>query len=106
MPLAAVSLALAYKLFTIADIAAASADFSELFMSSKLVHVSTLDLLTLSIFFYEPAIEDMRRRGWWPKEEGVTATTAERMRLLSFCALPVLGPALYVVLRPPLPPGE
>ncbi len=105
-PLGAMSLALAYKLFTIADVAAASSEFGELFMSSKLVHVSTLDLIPLSLFFYEPAIEDMKRRGWWPQSEDVPPTAAERTRLLSFCALPVLGPAFYVLLRPRLPPGE
>ena len=68
--------------------------------------MSTLDLLTLSLYFYEPALEDMRRRGWWPKQADVAPTKAERMRLLSFCALPIVGPALYVVLRPQLPPGE
>lgn len=65
-----------------------------------------LDLVVLSVFFFEPALEDMRRRGWWPSESDEAPTTAEQLRLLAFCALPVIGPALYVLLRPQLPSAE
>ena len=53
----------------------------------------------LSTFAFEPIREDMARRGWW--DEG-SPTDAQRNRLLAFCAVPVLGPSLYVALRPPL----
>ena len=75
------------------------AAFGELFATSKLVHVSTIDLAVLSTFAFEPIREDMARRGWW--DEG-SPTDAQRNRLLAFCAVPVLGPSLYVALRPPL----
>ena len=63
------------------------------------MHVSTIDLAVLSTFAFEPIREDMARRGWW--DEG-SPTDAQRNRLLAFCAVPVLGPSLYVALRPPL----
>lgn len=76
----------------------ALSEFADLFGSSKLVHVSTIDLTVLSAFAFEPIREDMCRRGWWD-EAGPTAE--ERNRLLAFC-FPVLGPAAYVLLRPAL----
>lgn len=64
-----------------------------LFSSQKLVHASSIDFLILSLAMYEPMREDLSRRdsqGW-----GVPAWV--------FCLLPALGPALYLLLRPPLP---
>tara|TARA_B100000768_G_scaffold170623_1_gene177177 strand:- start:51 stop:218 length:168 start_codon:yes stop_codon:yes gene_type:complete len=52
----------------------------------------------LSLFFFEPAREDMRRRGWWSAEP----SPAEVARLAAFCVVPVLGPAAYVLARPAL----
>ena len=91
------------------------AAFGELFATSKLVHVSTIDLAVLSTFAFEPIREDMARRGWWSApiapaaaREGTEAAQApsqvELARLAAFC-FPVLGPAVYVLLRPALPEG-
>ena len=101
-PLLAGSLALAFKLATIGDFDGALGGYAELFATSRLVHVSSLDLIVLSLFFFEPAREDMCRRGWWAADGGAP-TSAERARLLAFCALHVIGPALYLLLRPELP---
>ena len=66
------------------------------------VNVSSFDLLVLSLFFFEPAREDMQRRGWWaaPGEE---PSALQAGRLAAFCAVPLLGPAAYVFARPRLP---
>jgi hypothetical protein len=99
------SLLLAAKLLSIPDWPAAIATFRSLFDSLQLVNVSSFDLLVLSLFFFEPAREDMQRRGWYapPGEE---PTTGQILRLAAFCAVPVLGPAAYVFARPALPEGE
>jgi hypothetical protein len=150
--LVAASLALLYGLLTMSDASAATAEFGELFATSKLVrlcalsalhqdtgllpacaiaqqdtlhstthhhttartpphdvlisismpiwqvHVSTIDLAILSTFVFEPIREDMARRGWW--DEGAANNIVAR--LAAFSALPVIGPALYLMLRPPL----
>lgn len=64
--------------------------YLELFKTSKLVHVSSIDFTILSLAMYDPMSEDMRRRDW----EGLPAQ--------SFCAIPVIGPATYLLMRPPL----
>jgi len=87
-------------LLSMADPAAALSDYAELFGSSKLVHVSSIDLLVLSAFAFEPIREDMARRGWWDEAAEGTNNLA---RLLAFSLVPVLGPAAYLVLRPDLP---
>ena len=96
--LVAAALALAYGLATIPDYAAASAEFGELFRTSKLVHVSTIDLGVLSAFAFEPIREDMCRRGWWDEQ----SNDNNLGRLLAFAAVPVLGPCAYLVARPDL----
>ena len=63
------------------------------------MHVSTVDLAVLCTFAYEPIREDMCRRGWWDPK----ATDNDLKRLLAFSAVPLLGPAAYLLLRPPLP---
>lgn len=99
------SLALAAKLVAIPDFDAALATYWSLFDEFGIVNVSSFDLLVLSAFFFEPAKEDMRRRGWWaaPGEE---PTTEQVARLAAFCAVPVIGPASYLVARPALPESE
>ena len=39
--------------------------YVDLAASSKLVSVSSVDFLILSLFAFEPIKEDMSRRGWW-----------------------------------------
>lgn len=73
-------------------------EFATLFSTSKLVHVSTIDFAILSAFAFEPIREDMSRRGWWdPRAEENNV-----LRLLAFSAVPLLGPATYLLVRPPL----
>ena len=91
------SLILAQGLASIGDYTAASTEFGELFASSKLVHVSTIDLCVLSAFAFEPIREDMARRGWWD----VDSEDNNVARLLGFC-LPVVGPCAYLIARPGL----
>lgn len=64
---------------------------SDLFWSSTFAHVSTLDLTVLSVVYFGTIGEDMRRRGWYSPGKA-----------LAFSALPVLGPALYLLARPAL----
>lgn len=66
-------------------------DFIELFKSQRLVHVSTIDFTILSLAMADPLSEDMRRRDW----RGAPAA--------AFCAVPVIGPCVYLCLRPSLP---
>lgn len=68
------------------------ADFWSLWNSVSLVNVSSVDLCVLSAMVYFPMVEDMRRRGWEDKTSLAPA----------FCALPVIGPALYILCRPAL----
>lgn len=96
------SAALASRLFAIDDLPAALATYRELFDAYGIVNVSSFDLLVLSAFFFEPAREDMQRRGWWAAK-GEQPSAAQVARLAAFCAVPVLGPAAYVAVRPALP---
>lgn len=68
------------------------AEYGDLFDTVSLVNVSACDLVVLSLMVYLPMREDMKRRGW---EDQTAAAVA-------FCALPVLGPSLYLLLRPSL----
>lgn len=79
------------------------AGYQDLFASSKLVSVSTVDFCILSLFAFEPIKEDMSRRGWWSDSQSSSdaPSSAEVARLAAFC-LPVVGPASYVALRPAL----
>ena len=115
MGLVAGAAALGYGLLAMGDVAGARAEFGQLFASSKLVHVSTIDFAILSAFFFEPIREDMARRGWWSApiapaaapggtEAAQAPSQVELARLAAFC-FPVLGPAAYVLLRPALPEG-
>ncbi len=102
VPVLLASLALAAKVATIGPaFEEVVAEYAALFATSKFVHISSLDLCVLSLFFFEPCAEDMMRRGWFPSD-GEAPKPAQLARLAAFCALPVIGPALYLVLRPPL----
>eukprot|EP00240_Pyramimonas_obovata_P015926 CAMPEP_0118928444 /NCGR_PEP_ID=MMETSP1169-20130426/5696_1 /TAXON_ID=36882 /ORGANISM="Pyramimonas obovata, Strain CCMP722" /LENGTH=273 /DNA_ID=CAMNT_0006870419 /DNA_START=24 /DNA_END=845 /DNA_ORIENTATION=- len=68
------------------------ADYRNLLSTQALVSVSSADLATLSLMVYFPMVEDMRRRGW----EDKTALAA------AFTAVPVVGPSLYLLVRPSL----
>ena len=66
--------------------------YGTLFDTVSLVNVSACDLIVLSAAVFLPMREDMKRRGWEDRSAAAVA----------FCALPVLGPALYLLLRPSL----
>jgi len=65
--------------------------YLELFRTQTLPHVSSLDLLILSVFVADPMREDMLRRGWYSGG-----------KLAAFVGVPVVGPCLYLLLRPTL----
>jgi hypothetical protein len=92
------AIALSVGLLGITDVPLAMDGFSQLFASSKLVHVSTIDFAVLSALMFEPMKEDMARRGWWDEN---ASSSEQLLRLIAFC-IPVLGPSAYVLARPAL----
>lgn len=68
------------------------ADFLQLFGSSRFAHISSLDFTVLSLCNYATISEDMRRRDWFSPGKA-----------MAFTAVPLLGPAAYLLLRPSLP---
>lgn len=65
------------------------AEFSDLFTQSKLVHITTLDFITLTALAPFWVDNDASRRGFVSQP------------LLTFCTFaPVIGPAVYLVARP------
>ncbi len=58
------------------------------------VHVSSIDFLILSALVVDPMSEDMDRRFFM----GPPA--------VAFALLPIVGPSLYLLTRPPLPAAE
>jgi len=71
--------------------AAALSEYASIWSTkSALCCVSSVDLLILSAAMYNPMTEDCARRGWEPT------------RAAPFCLLPVVGPAVYLLLRPSL----
>jgi len=65
--------------------------YLDLFSSSRLAHVSTLDFTILSMIISDPISEDMKRRNW----KGPPAA--------AFAIIPLFGPLLYLLIRPGLP---
>ena len=65
--------------------------FIELFKTQRLAHVSTIDFTILSLAVADPMAEDMKRRGY------------SSLPAAAFAAVPVLGPCLYLLIRPSLP---
>lgn len=74
-------------------------DFLELFQTQRLVHVSTIDFAILSLALYDPITEDIARRY-------ISSDTGKEPSALRYCAVPVLGPILYLLSRPSLPSSE
>jgi len=70
--------------------------YQELFSTSTLTHVSSLDCTILSLVIVDPIIEDMKRRDWFLEANPVDWAKAV------FFALPVVGPPLYLLFRPAL----
>ena len=65
--------------------------FVDLFNTQPLVRISTIDFSILTLAMWDPLEEDMRRRRFRGPDAKV------------FCALPVIGPILYLLLRPTVP---
>lgn len=74
------------------DLAGRVAEYRALFQAQMLPHVSSLDFLILSLFVGDAMREDMFRRDWYSSA-----------KVLAFSLVPVLGPCLYLILRPALP---
>ena len=85
------SLFLAYYAFFSGDFGTSLKQYSELFWTQRLVHVSTIDAIILSLFVAEPMAEDMKRRNF----DGPSAAV--------FSTIPIIGPSVYLLMRPPLP---
>ena len=62
--------------------------FMELFNSQPLARISTIDFTILCMCMWDPLEEDMRRRRFTGPDAKV------------FCALPIFGPLVYLLLRP------
>jgi hypothetical protein len=76
-------------------------DYVHLFSTQTLVHVSSVDAVILQASLWEPLREDMQRRGWYTDGSG-----SENAKLAAICAVPLLGPALYLAARPALLPFD
>lgn len=78
---------------------ASSVNLMHLISTDRFVSTTCADFVISSLIIWGPLTEDMSRRGWFVKgKELESALTA-----LSFMLIPVLGPALYLVTRSPLP---
>lgn len=62
--------------------------FVDLFNSQPLARISTVDFAILNLAIWDPLEEDMRRRGFKGPDAKV------------FCAVPIIGPLVYLLLRP------
>lgn len=93
----AVGLPLFAGLQSIQDWPALTAEFVHLAGGSRLVSTSSLDLLILQLAAGSLCTEDALRRGWDRPGASLVA--------LGAAAVPVVGPALWLALRPPLPEG-
>ena len=69
--------------------------FVNLFNTSKLVHVTTLDFMTLSLLAPYTALLD-----WEERFQGKNSSLLKSSNILAFTLFPAIGPALYVALRP------
>jgi Domain of unknown function (DUF4168) len=69
------------------------ADFGQQWQTSRFIHVMSLDFCLLCALFPVLLKDDMARRGWGDRQSLFWA----------IALLPLIGSALYLVLRPPLP---
>ncbi len=68
------------------------ADFAQQWQTSRFIHVMSLDFLLLSALVPALLGDDLARRGW-----------ASPQRFGAIALIPLLGPLVYLCLRPPLP---
>uniref|UniRef100_A0A7S4F170 ADP,ATP carrier protein n=1 Tax=Chrysotila carterae TaxID=13221 RepID=A0A7S4F170_CHRCT len=78
-PLVAAAIALAARAIGSADDPAVLDEFVNIFQTSQLAHISTIDLVILSSIIWEPMLEDMRRRQWaWSADAHMIARAQAR----------------------------
>ncbi|HEY9605035.1 MAG TPA: DUF2834 domain-containing protein [Allocoleopsis sp.] len=70
-------------------------DFIQQWQTNRFIHVMSLDFCLLCLLFPTLLGDDMARRGW--KNSSLFWVVA---------LLPLLGPVLYLCIRPPLPAGQ
>ncbi|KAI3939319.1 hypothetical protein MKW98_022187 [Papaver atlanticum] len=92
---AGISVAAGLGLIIYAGLAGGDAwrEFYQYFRESKFIHATCLDFTLLSTFAPFWVYNDMTTRKWFDKGSW----------LLPFSLIPFVGPALYLVLRPPIP---
>lgn len=78
-----------------------TSELVQLFQTDRLVNVSMVDFTLLTLLIWGPLGEDMQRRRLLSEQSPVDAFTA-----LIIMAAPVLGPSLYLLLRPSLKTDE
>ncbi|CAM9325133.1 unnamed protein product [Ectocarpus sp. 12 AP-2014] len=91
VPLLALSAYVVFSLVSALTDPEAISAFGELFWSSKLAHISTMDLCVLSTVIIDPIREDMRRRGVEPE-----------LAKVALFSVPLVGPAAWMLVRPPV----
>ena len=74
-----------------------------LFNSSKFIHVMSVDFATLALLSPLWISNDMVVRKWAPASGDSTRAYALAW---AFAALPLVGPCLWLAVRPPLPVPE
>ena len=80
-----------------ADLGAAARGYADLFASSRFVAVASADIAIMSAVAATLVAEDAGRRGWAGAAPALAAASL---------VVPVLGPSVYLALRPPLLPPQ
>mmetsp|Transcript_28554 Transcript_28554/g.42018 ORF Transcript_28554/g.42018 Transcript_28554/m.42018 type:complete len:170 (+) Transcript_28554:142-651(+) len=96
----AVSIPVTFGLFSSGDVSSLLNDYAEMASNSKLVSVSTADLLTLTV-----AASILIRRDYKLRVDEGRDDTEKTATLIAIATalFPVFGAGLYCALRPPLP---
>mmetsp|Transcript_12197 Transcript_12197/g.32833 ORF Transcript_12197/g.32833 Transcript_12197/m.32833 type:complete len:339 (+) Transcript_12197:44-1060(+) len=77
-------------------------DLVRLFNASPLVHGSCIDCVLMWAFLPAAVVDDMKRRGLWGSD-----AVSNWLIVATMQAVPLLGPAVYLLTRPALPlPSE
>lgn len=74
-------------------------EMARFIQTDKFVRIMSIDFATLSLFLWGPLTEDMRRRGWFKKDNGFESICTA----ISILMTPALGPSIYALFRPSLP---
>jgi cadmium resistance protein CadD (predicted permease) len=87
---------LVYFCLSSGDLGQQATDFTVLFSTQKLVHVSTIDAVILTLAMWDPLSEDLGRRV-------KNSDSNPMLPAWMYCVVPVLGPVVYLLTRPKLP---